>query len=232
MAERMSLSGPRGPGGAINQRLISRDLEEEVLGNPSPLPGYSQFFSPATTVAADSAIIVLHARRTAGPIEEEESVQRGSIWGAMLAATAVLLVAGCGGSSSSSTTTNNTASFKSSFTPVVNDFKNVSQGIGTTIQGAAAKTDAQIGTEFQQLADRWSAAVSKLNSMTPPAKYSADFNQLKGAATRVESDLKAIVAAAGAHSKTDAQQAATKLVTDILAAKAASTRITDQLGVK
>jgi hypothetical protein len=165
-------------------------------------------------------------------IREEESVQRGSIWVAMLAATAVLLVAGCGGSSSSSTTTSATASFKSTFTPVVNDFKSVSQGVGTTIQGASAKTDAQIGTAFQQLANRWSTAVNKLDSMTPPAKYSSDFNQLKAAATRVESDLKAIVAAAGAHSKTAAQQAATKLVSDIVTAKAAATKITDQLGVK
>jgi gas vesicle protein len=211
---------------------VGRATESPSLPSRSRTAGCSQFFSPAPTNAADSAIIVLDARRTAEPIGEEESVQRGSIWGAMLAAIAVLLVAGCGGSSSSSTTTNDTASFKSSFTPVVNDFKNVSQGIGTTIQGAASRTDAQIGTEFQQLADRWSAAVNKLNSLTPPANYSSDFNQLKGAATRVESDLKAIVAAAGAHSKTDAQQAATKLVTDIVTAKAASTRITDQLGAK
>ena len=145
--------------------------------------------------------------------------------------TVVLLLAGCG-SSSSSSSTNDAASFKSSFTPVVNQFKDVSQGIGTTIQAASAKTDAQLATAFQQLAARWNTAVNKLKSLTPPAKYSSDFNQLKSAAARVESDLKAIVSAAGAHSKSEAEQAARSLVDDIVTAKAASTRITSQLATQ
>ena len=152
----------------------------------------------------------------------------GSTRAAALTVAVVLLLAGCG-SSSSSSSKNDAASFKSSFTPVVNQFKGVSQEIGTTIQTAPAKSDAQLGTAFQQLAARWNTAVNKLKSLTPPAKYSSDFNQLKSAATRVESDLKAIVSAAGAHSKSQAEQAAKSLVDDIVTAKAASTRITNQL---
>jgi hypothetical protein len=140
----------------------------------------------------------------------------------------VIVLAGCGGSSSS----NSAQDFKPKFTAAVDQFKSVSGSIGSEIQKSASQTDAEIGTAFKQLADQWKKPLAKLTALTAPKSMQSDFTTLSTNATHVESDLKAVAAAAAAHSKTDATQAATSLVKDILAAKAASERLTTQLGVK
>jgi hypothetical protein len=141
---------------------------------------------------------------------------------------ATIVLAGCGGSSAPDPT----KTFKRAFVPTVNEFRDTSQAIGTAIQQAPKQTDAQIGQTFQGFARRWQATLSKLNAIKVPPAYQIDFNTLSSAASRTESDLTAIVSAALTHSRSGATQASASLVNDILAAKAASTKITDRLGVK
>jgi hypothetical protein len=58
------------------------------------------------------------------------------------------------------------------------------------------------------------------------------FNKMTGAATRAETDLNSVSAAAGSHNAAGAKSAGGSLVTDILAAKSAATTITNKLGIK
>jgi hypothetical protein len=143
-----------------------------------------------------------------------------------------LALAGCGGSSSSSSSLDQTASFKTSFDSAAGQLKQGSHAIGVAIQQASSRTDAQLAATFHQLASRWQHALSQLQTLTPPSNLAVTFNTLTGAATRVEADLNAIVAAAETHSSSAAEQASATLVTDILAAKSASTTITDKLGAQ
>jgi hypothetical protein len=147
--------------------------------------------------------------------------------GLAVASTAALL-AGCGGSSSS----DDTAKFKTGFAPVVNQFKQTSQNIGTEIQGSGKQTDAQIAAAFRRLAGQWKTPLDELGGLTPPASVKPAFTTLSGSATKVERDLTAVAAAAAAHDKAAAGSAAARMVRDIISAKAASTKITDKLGIK
>jgi hypothetical protein len=142
---------------------------------------------------------------------------------------ALLLPVGCGGGSSSSS---QTANFKTDFSSAVSQLKQTSQSIGQAIVHASSQTDAQIASAFNALAGRWQGAVSKLETLKPPSNLSTAFNTLTAAATRAETDLNAIVVAAKTHSASAAEQASASLVTDVASAKAASTTITDKLGIK
>jgi hypothetical protein len=136
---------------------------------------------------------------------EEDSVQRSVKAGRAVAGTLVLL-AGCGSSSSSST--NQTATFEAAYKAAVDPLEQLPEEIGTTVQGATSKTDAQLGAAFRQFASRWQTRPTQLASLKPPANVASAFSTVNAAATRVESDLKAIVAAAAARSSSAAQQAA------------------------
>ena len=146
---------------------------------------------------------------------------------AALVATLVVL-SGCGGSSSS----DQTAKFKTSYASVVGQLTQSAAAIGTAIQQASSQSDAQLLTAFNGLAKRWQSQLSQLETLKPPSKLAADFNTLTSAATRVESDLTAVVAAAATHSRAAGEQAGASIVTDILAARAADTALKQKLGIK
>jgi hypothetical protein len=135
------------------------------------------------------------------------------------------LLSACGGSSS-----NQSASFKRGYDSTANRLKQVSHDIGTEIQQASKQTDAQVVAAFRGLASRWQNHLSQLQTLKPPSNLSADFNTVTGAAGRVEADLNGIVAAGRTHSAGAARQAAASLVSDVLTAKGASTKITNKLG--
>jgi hypothetical protein len=140
-----------------------------------------------------------------------------------------VVLAGCGGGSSHS---DQTAAFKTNLSRVANQLRVTAQGMGTAIERGPSQTDAQITGSFSQLAHSWQHELSELETLKPPSKLATDFNTLTDAARRVEADLAAIVSAARTHSKSGAEQAAASLVTDILSAKSASTKLTDQLGIR
>jgi hypothetical protein len=147
-----------------------------------------------------------------------------------MALTLTLGLSACGGSSGSSP--NRTATFKSGLAPVLNQFGQSARAIGMAIQGAPSQTDAQIATTFKGLASSWQSHVSQLETLKPPANLAADFNTLTSAAAAAESDLNAIVAASLTHSASSAKQASATLVTDILNAKSAATKLSNTLGIK
>ena len=151
------------------------------------------------------------------------AINRGK--GAVAGILALTLVTGCGGSSN-----NQSSSFKRGYESTANQLKQVSHDIGVEIQQAPKQTDAQVLAAFRGLATRWQNHLSKLQTLKPPSNFAADFNTVTGAAGRVEADLNGIVSAAGTHSAAAARQAAASLVSDILTAKAASTKITGKLG--
>lgn len=147
-------------------------------------------------------------------------------------AAAAVIAAGCGSGSSGSSTNASPSTFRSDFGLVVNQFGHTSHFIGLAIEHASSMTDAQLASTFSGLAVRWQGALTKLQPLTPPPSVSAPFEKLTGAATRTESDLNAVVAAARTHDASAAKQASGKLVKDILQAKAAAQTITTKLGIR
>lgn len=155
---------------------------------------------------------------------------------AAIAATLVLLLSGCGGSSSSSSSSSAPASssstsqasqsvdqFKAAVVPVLNQFKSASQGTGAALEHASSQNDAQLAATFQQLGAKWKAALTKLETLQPPPHLTAAYNRLKSQVSKVNSDLAAIASAVQSHDAGAAKAATTKLVNDIVSAKATST---------
>lgn len=147
------------------------------------------------------------------------------------AALVAIALAGCG-SSGSKTSSDETATFKAGLSPVVNKLRETAQGMARAIQQAPSQNDAHIAESFGRIASAWQSQLSELETLKPPSTLAAYFNALSDSARRVEADLNAIIAAAHTSSTPGAEQASATLVTDILGAKAASTKLTDKLGVK
>lgn len=155
----------------------------------------------------------------------------------------LVLLSGCGGSSSSSSssgasasssstsqtsqTSQSAAQFKAAIAPVLNQFKSASQATGAALQQANSQNDAQLAATFQQLAATWGAALTKLETLQPPPQFTATYNRLKSQVSKVKADLAAIVSAAQSHNVGAAKAATTKLVNDIVSAKATSTTISN-----
>jgi aminopeptidase N len=165
---------------------------------------------------------------------------RAWITGSVAIVAMLVLLSDCGGSSSSnsvsspavssSSTSQNsqsTGQFKAAIAPVLNQFKSASQATGAEIQHAGSQTDAQVAATFQQLGAKWMSALTKLETLQPPPQLTAAYNHLKSQVSKVNADLAAIVSAAQSHNATAAKDAATKLVNDIVRAKATSTTLSN-----
>lgn len=110
---------------------------------------------------------------------------------------------------------------------MLNQFKSASQATGTALQQASSHSDAQLATTFQQLAAKWKSALAKLETLQPPPQLTAAYSRLKGQVSKVKADLAAIASAAQSHNATAAKAATTKLVSDIVSAKATSTTLSN-----
>jgi hypothetical protein len=108
---------------------------------------------------------------------------------------------------------------------VLSQFKSASHATGVALQRASAQNDAQVAATFQQLAARWASALKKLEVLQPPPRITAAYTRLRSQVSSVTADLAAIVSAARSHSAPAAKDATTKLVNDILSAKATGTTI-------
>ena len=64
-------------------------------------------------------------------------------------------------------------------------------------------------------------------TLQPPPQLTAAYNRLKSGVSRVTADLAAIVSAAQSHNATAAKDATTKLINDIVRAKATSTALSN-----
>jgi hypothetical protein len=169
------------------------------------------------------------------------------------AAAVIVVLAGCGSSSSSKSSSSKTGAssttatarttaattattaapdFKSGFAAATAKAGAASHDIGVELEKAGSQNDAQLQTKFTQLAAEWQQAVSALGTLTPPAAVSSQFATLSDAASRTETDLKAIATAGATHSKQLGTQAVSSLIKDILKAKAAATVVAHKLGIK
>ncbi len=110
---------------------------------------------------------------------------------------------------------------------MLNQFKTASQATGAALQQASSQTDAQLAATFQQLVATWGAALTKLEALQPPPQFTATYNRLKSQVSSVKVDLAAIVSALQSHNAGAAKAATTKLVNDIVSAKATSTTISN-----
>ena len=113
---------------------------------------------------------------------------------------------------------------------MLNQFKSASQATGAAIEHASSQTDAQLAATFQQLAARWQAALTKLEALQPPQRFTAAYSRLKRQVSNVKADLAAIASAAQSHDAAAAKAASTELVNDILSAKATSTTLSNAVG--
>ncbi|MGZ6564884.1 MAG: hypothetical protein ACXVH1_35995, partial [Solirubrobacteraceae bacterium] len=107
--------------------------------------------------------------------------------------------------------------------PVLNQFKSASQATGAALQQASSQNDAQLAATFQQLAAKWTSALTKLETLQAPPQFTAAYNRLKSQVSKVKADFAAIVSAAQSHDATAAKDATAQLVRDIVSAKTTST---------
>jgi hypothetical protein len=151
-------------------------------------------------------------------------------------------LSGCGESSTSTHTqaqpaastqpaTTGSGAFGSGYQAATLQLESASKAIGAAIQEAAHHNDGELAQQFHALATQWQTAVSALETLTPPPGLAAQFNTLKDAISRAESDLNAIVSAAATNDKAAAEQASASLVTDVAAARSADAPIRHQLGL-
>ncbi len=173
---------------------------------------------------------------------------------ACAAVTVGIALVGCGGSSSSSSitasassstsssttapaaTTSTSAStgaadFKPGFAASRATFKKLGADLGSDVQHANTKTDAQIATEFAALATRARQQAAGLAQLTPPTRYQAPIAALVSGFKAVAADLSAISEAGVSHSAKAAETATRKLLADAAKVKAADTSVSKGLGL-
>jgi putative heme degradation protein len=154
-----------------------------------------------------------------------------------------VLASGCGASSSSSSVSNAPATsssasqtsqtsqsadqFKAAIAPVLNQFKSASQATGAELQHASSQSNSQLTATFQQLESEWTSALNKLETLHPPPQVATAYNRLRSQVSKVKADLAAIVSAVQSDNVTAAKDATTKLVNDIVSAKATSTTLSN-----
>ena len=134
-------------------------------------------------------------------------------------------LAGCGGS-------DDTATFKSGYNAVRAPLNQTGQAIAAEISQASKQTDAQVSASFRSLALRFQSQLAQLKALKPPSSVANQWKDVTAAATRLDSDLSAIGAAAGAHNSSATQQAAARLAADASALTQAINPIKQKLGLK
>ena len=139
-------------------------------------------------------------------------------WTLALAAGVALAVAGCGGSDDSSS---DEAEFKSAAKAASAETSKIGDDLGSAIQAADKQTDAELATQFTDLASRARAVVADLNGLKPPDEARAKVNALVSALGTGAQDLDAIATAARANDADSARSATVTLVKDSPAIKSA-----------
>ena len=160
----------------------------------------------------------------AGVAQKGGHVRSRAVSVASVLATVALLF-GCGSSDT-------TSQFKSGYNALRGPLNQTGQEIAAAINQAPKQTDAQVEQTFRSIAERFQSQVSKLQTLKPPSNVAADWNSVVSAATRMETDLNAIAAAAATHSASAAKQAGASLVQDAQSLTAAAAPVKSKLGLK
>jgi hypothetical protein len=133
-----------------------------------------------------------------------------------------LLASGCGGSGEH---------FKRDYAAEQPELTRLGTDIGNALQGARGRSDAQLESQFTDLAQRTGEALKKLQAIKAPRKDAVLFDTVEGGLRKVQQDLGAVAAAARADSAGAAQSATTALIADATAVKGAGDQLKHDLGI-
>ena len=130
----------------------------------------------------------------------------------LTAILAALALAACGGSSGGDAPT--TADFRTEYAPISAVIRGIGDDIGAAVTTAKTKTDAQLQTQFGDLAKRTGTAADALENTHPPddAAIKQARTQLITGVRQGASDLAAISAAASLSDAAAAKAATIKLI--------------------
>ena len=137
----------------------------------------------------------------------------------LTAILAAVALAACGGSSSGDAPT--TADFRTEYAPISAVIRGIGDDIGTAVTEAKTKTDAQLQTQFGDLAKRTGTAADALENTHPPdnAAIKQARTQLITGVRQGASDLAAISAAASLSDAAAAKAATINLIKHSAAVK-------------
>lgn len=129
----------------------------------------------------------------------------------LLPILAALTLVACGGGSSDAPTT---ADFRTEYAPISALIRGIGDDVGTAVTTANKKTDAQLQTEFGDLAKRTGSAATALADTHPPddAAIEQARTQLITGVRQGAADLAAISAAASLSDAAAAKAATIKLI--------------------
>lgn len=110
-------------------------------------------------------------------------------------------------------------------------FRTLGSTLGKSLNQAGSKTDAQLATEFQDLATRAKAQAAKLSQLTPPPKLKPAFDKLVKGLNDVGGKLQKIATDATNHNAASAKSDTIKLVQQAAQVKAADVQISNGLNL-
>jgi hypothetical protein len=123
---------------------------------------------------------------------------------ALLCAAAIAVGAGCG--------EDQEQAFADDFRPLNGEIVGVGEQVGTAIEEAGRKTDAQIERQFDRLADELGRLRRELQGLEPPEDLAAIKTELEEAMRAAENALRGIEQAAAGSDAEAARQSTIELV--------------------
>jgi hypothetical protein len=128
-------------------------------------------------------------------------------WAVALLCAVAVGPAGCSGGEDSN-------DFRKSYNQIAREYSSLPVEVGSAVRGASAKSDKELEKLFADLADRLSDQVAKLKKLDPPDDAQDEYDAFVARLGKVDDDLRAISAAAKAHSAKRAEKGARALVSD------------------
>jgi hypothetical protein len=138
------------------------------------------------------------------------------------------LVAGCGGDDGPSAK----EQFEKDYGEVNDDLLSLSEEVGTAVNTARGKSDAQLATQFASLGERTQEVRGDLDELDPPEEYQDLTERLSKAIDVVATDLTEIGEAADANDATAARAQAVELGRHSVEVRTARRELARRTGAK
>lgn len=148
---------------------------------------------------------------------------------------AVGLLSGCGGDDGDGgdkSATELKQEFDTAYRPINDDFVEVGEDVGETIQTARGKSNPALATSFRDLADRTEELKRRLDALEPPPEYESDARRLSEAMGVVREDLASTSAAAAAGDAGEARTQVQELVRHSVEVRTARRALARKTGAK